>query len=125
MCAKEYQAKYWQANKKDQIERVTKRKNIVIDECREFLFQYLKEHPCCRCGEKDILVLDFDHLSNKYKQISTLLSTASGLDNIKKEIEKCQVLCSNCHRRKTAKERNTWKYRKCAEIEERPSLQVS
>lgn len=74
-------------------------------ENKDFLISYLKENPCIECGESDIIVLEFDHIESdkKFKNISVLRKHYS-LDALKKEIEKCQVLCANCHRRKTARQ---------------------
>ena len=78
-----------------------RRKQEKID----FLLEYFKQNPCIRCGEEFPLLLDFDHIvGNKFKSVSTLLGSYS-LDRAKQEIKKCQVLCGNCHRKKTKKER--------------------
>ena len=61
---------------------------------------YLLEHPCVDCGETDPVVLDFDHLRDKTKNVSALLK--STWTRILREIEKCDVVCANCHRRRTA-----------------------
>lgn len=71
---------------------------------REYVIAYLKQHPCVDCNEEDIVVLDFDHLSDKFKNISVLLGSGYSLATIEKEIAKCQVRCANCHRRRTAKQ---------------------
>lgn len=52
---------------------------------------------CCVCGEKDVACLDFHHLSNKTTQVSWMQSNS--YKAIKEEIDKCVVLCSNCHRK--------------------------
>lgn len=65
---------------------------------------YLATHPCVDCGEKDVRVLEFDHLGNKLREVSAMLHNFT-LEKVKTEIAKCQVLCVNCHRRKTAVER--------------------
>lgn len=72
----------------------------------QFVVNYLKEHPCIDCGESDPLVLEFDHISDKYKEVSRLVSDYASLETINKEISKCEVRCANCHRRKTAKQLN-------------------
>jgi predicted HNH restriction endonuclease len=44
--------------------------------------------------------MDFDHVSDKTDTISTLIRISS-LSNIKSEISKCDLICSNCHRSRT------------------------
>ena len=63
---------------------------------------YLKEHPCVDCGETDPIVLEFDHIRDKHKEISRLISDGVSFEMIQKEIEKCEVRCANCHRKRTA-----------------------
>jgi len=64
---------------------------------------------CAECGNNDIRVLDFDHLdaSKKLFNVGEGVTRGYSMTRIKEEIEKCQVLCSNCHRIKTWEERNT------------------
>jgi hypothetical protein len=69
---------------------------------REFVKNILKESFCVDCGEKDIVVLDFDHVSEKSFSVS--LMSYNSIKRIQSEIDKCVVRCANCHRRKTAKE---------------------
>ena len=70
------------------------------------VYQYLLSHPCVDCGEDDVIVLDFDHRdeSKKTHNISALSRKAVKWETIKSEMEKCDVRCSNCHRRRTAKQ---------------------
>jgi hypothetical protein len=63
---------------------------------------YLLEHPCVDCGEADPVVLEFDHMRDKVKAVSVLLSNGHEWKQILAEIEKCEVRCANCHRRRTA-----------------------
>lgn len=68
---------------------------------REFVMTYLQEHPCVDCGEKDIVVLEFDHLSDKDQSVTRLMHQGASIARIQKEIDKCEVRCCNCHRRIT------------------------
>ena len=63
---------------------------------------------CVDCGESNPRVIDFDHITkNKILSISNMVRNPSfGISDIKKEVDKCVVRCSNCHRLKTAKENN-------------------
>ena len=61
------------------------------------------ENPCVICGEADITVLEFDHCKgDKRGNIAELIGNGNSWQVVEEEIEKCQVLCANCHRRKTA-----------------------
>ena len=56
------------------------------------------------CGENDIVVLEFDHIGDdKLSSISLMISRAASWTTILKEIEKCEVVCANDHRRRTAR----------------------
>lgn len=70
---------------------------------------HLKANPCVKCGESHILTLQFDHLRDKKLEISTAVQRGWSLSSIKEEMNKCQVLCANCHSIKTANDNNSWK----------------
>lgn len=63
---------------------------------------YLRTHPCVDCGETDIVVLEFDHQGDKVANISDMISK-NGLAAIVAEMAKCEVVCANDHRRRTAR----------------------
>lgn len=56
---------------------------------------------CLRCDENHPVALDFHHRdpSNKLFEISKMISAGYSVERIKEEIQKCDVLCSNCHRK--------------------------
>ena len=58
------------------------------------------------CGEKEVVLLDFDHLSNKKFNVSKVVAQRWLWESILEEINKCDVRCVSCHRRKTAREQN-------------------
>ena len=75
------------------------------------VYRYLENHPCVDCGEADPVVLDFDHVRGvKKKSVSRLLAGTFALATIFREIEKCDVRCSNCHRRITAVRGNFYRF---------------
>jgi DNA invertase Pin-like site-specific DNA recombinase len=54
----------------------------------------------CECGESHIAALDFHHLDPNEKEfvVAVLLRT-NDWDAIEKELKKCKLVCSNCHRK--------------------------
>ena len=69
------------------------------------VWAYLLEHPCVDCGEADPIVLEFDHArGEKVGAVSNMVRRQFSLAALDVEIAKCDVRCSNCHKRKTARE---------------------
>lgn len=62
---------------------------------------------CLKCGETHPGVLDFHHRNPDEKELTIGHAVVSevALSRVKKEIEKCDVLCSNCHRKHHWEER--------------------
>jgi hypothetical protein len=63
--------------------------------------QALKSQECCaKCGESRGYVLDYHHINPDTKEntIARMISNNYGLTKVYSEIEKCIVLCANCHR---------------------------
>lgn len=101
-CKSEHANNHYKKNKerylKVQKQRVSK--NIL------FIFKFLKENPCVDCGETNTVVLEFDHVKGiKEYNVSSLIRDGNR-NRIIREIKKCEVVCSNCHRIRTAKKFN-------------------
>ncbi len=77
---------------------------------RAELLQYLATKECIDCGEKDPVVLEFDHVDRaaKTKGVARLLSGHHSWKRLLQEIEKCEIRCANCHRRKTYVQFGAW-----------------
>ena len=90
---------------KSEATRIIRREKFL-----KFIYDYLLAHPCVDCGEKNPLVLQFDHVRGvKYKAISQMISGGcDSMNSLLEEISKCEIRCANCHTLKTAKERQ-WK----------------
>jgi hypothetical protein len=72
---------------------------------REKLRAYLAASKCADCGISDFAVLELDHRDPRDKRhdISELAQHAGSLAALVREIAKCDVVCANCHRRRTAR----------------------
>ena len=102
-CHAAYRRAHYVANRADYIQRaiVQVRGRRAVN--RQEIYDYLLRHPCIDCGERDVLVLEFDHRDPalKWKGVGVLVMTKRW-QRVLAEIEKCDVRCVNCHRRRTA-----------------------
>jgi hypothetical protein len=105
-CNKAYHYRNWDKH----MAQIRARRVRSRQEAREFIVGYLRDHPCVDCGETDVVVLEFDHLRDKTSNVSNLIGSGQ-LKRLKREIEKCEVVCANCHRRRTARRGDWYRHR--------------
>lgn len=110
-CGKDYRKEYYEKNKIEAKKYSFESTKEIRKRNAQFVWNYLKENPCIECGENDPVVLEFDHRDKEDKilEISQMVLNGNSLKKIKDEIDKCDVLCANCHRRKTAKQFDWYK----------------
>ena len=70
-------------------------------EARDYMLAVLASASCADCELADPLVLEFDHVSGKTAGISKLVHEGYALARIQAEVECCEIVCANCHRRRT------------------------
>ena len=78
-------------------------KNILFVMNKKLWYkEYKSKLSCIYCGFKHPAAIDLHHrdFKNKSGNVSELL-WRRGLSFVKKEIEKCDPVCSNCHRKIT------------------------
>jgi hypothetical protein len=57
------------------------------------------------CGEDDFIVLQFDHVRGKKKHnVTRMINSMCPWKDIMAEIKKCDIVCANCHQRRTSKQ---------------------
>ena len=86
---------YRKNTKKVTEERKRKYKEIIKfkEKCKE-------EKSCIKCGYNEIpQILQFHHRDEKEKNFTIAESASLGisLENLQKEVNKCDLLCPNCH----------------------------
>ena len=111
-CAANYQKEWYSENKKWRILQIHQRQDRLRNINRIKLVTYLQYHPCVDCGESDPIVLQFDHVKGKERNISEMVSSGCTWNAIVLEIRKCEVRCANCHLKVTAKRGNFYKTKK-------------
>lgn len=74
--------------------------NNARREKRRWFAEFMSKSECVDCGEDDRRCLEFHHLRDKLFTISYLLTSGHSLDRLKEEMAKCDIVCSNCHRKR-------------------------
>jgi hypothetical protein len=103
-----YHKEYWKEfpeRRKTIKENLKKHKQLVAEK----IVEHFIKNPRVECGETNILKLEFDHLNDKEFNISEGITMGFAWKRMEKEINKCQVLCANCHAVKSAYQNNNWR----------------
>ena len=92
-----YQRHYYY-NKDEILEKNTRLKR----EKQKWFRNYKKDLKCKECGEGHPAALSFHHRNpdKKEHEVSTMPNNGYAIETIRQEIEKCDVLCRNCHAKK-------------------------
>jgi hypothetical protein len=101
-CKRAYGRQHYNDNKASYIARANANKQRYKLANLVKLHQYLLNHPCVDCGESEPIVLEFDHVKIKLREVGNLVKDGHSWDRIEREIENCEVRCANCHRKVTA-----------------------
>ena len=95
---KEYQQKHHQRTKKkkrkQQNQLKDKRQHLVLEEMQR------RGGKCAKCGFSDIRALDWHHLdpNDKVNSVSEMIRNRVSMDKLQAEVDKCELICANCHR---------------------------
>lgn len=101
-CQREYQRELYRKSprRRKQIRDVDAKRRIKM---RQDMIEILSEKSCMDCGNKDWRVLEFDHVrGEKHFNVSDGMAKGYGWKRILQEIDKCEVVCANCHKIRTA-----------------------
>lgn len=105
VCRKVTRKKYYLSNK----DTIIRKQRDKRKKCQEWVRQF--RDKCKNCGETHPACLDFHHVGDKEEGIAHMIQTRNISEKLKqkilKEIKKCEVLCSNCHRKLHWEERNS------------------
>jgi hypothetical protein len=83
-------------------QRLHRAENLRVEKTRQWANEYKVSRGCKRCGFREHpAALDFHHRDPLQKEFSigaSIKRFGLSLTRVKKEAEKCDVLCANCHR---------------------------
>ena len=102
-CWKQIRKESYEKNKSVTLKR--NKKNV--SKTREWYHAYKSTLKCSQCSESHPACLEFHHRDSKTKdkEVSMMLQSTISKEKLMKEIEKCDVLCSNCHKKHHYNER--------------------
>lgn len=101
---------WYMKNREEQVKAGMRRRDEYKQRLKRYVWEYLSTHPCKLCGESDPAALEFHHTRGvKLKEVSKMLQAGASVKTLVSEIEKCDVLCANCHRKLTAKEQGWYR----------------
>ena len=94
---------YYHLNHERQLKLAISRRNKYKSLMRCYINK-IKDVPCMDCGKKyPPYVMDFDHRNkvNKEFTVGRMINGGWSKEKVDKEISKCDIVCSNCHRIRT------------------------
>jgi hypothetical protein len=101
---REYRREWYHNNKASELIHVKRRKDSI----KKWLENYKSNLVCSKCGENHPATIDFHHKKGYMKEraISQLVYDGYSINKIKEELNKCEILCANCHRKLHYKNKN-------------------
>lgn len=109
-CKREYDREYWENNKHERSEIKNKQQKKNRSSKRKYIINFLKKSKCADCPISDWRVLEFDHRDRENKSFNIADAVNYSIERIQLEIDKCDVVCANCHRIRTIKQRGYYKF---------------
>ncbi|AXH70438.1 HNH endonuclease [Gordonia phage Daredevil] len=101
-CVKEINRTYYLSSPQKSGDRLRSR-NRARWAARLVVRAFKASHSCVDCGLRDRVVMEFDHVrGEKLGDLSRMANDGFGVEKILAEIAKCDLVCANCHRRRTA-----------------------
>lgn len=96
-CGSSLTRSHYQSNKRKYLDR-----NARTNARHRAIIRSAKLRPCADCGiQYPYYVMDFDHREGATKSFILSDVPRATSKSLMREIEKCDVVCANCHRERT------------------------
>jgi hypothetical protein len=100
-CMREYTHKHYRLHRGDYLAR-SKQQRLKRASLLRTVIRRCKDKPCADCHITYAWYqMDFDHIGDKKFCISLSASLGKTVEEVMVEIGKCEVVCANCHRKRT------------------------
>lgn len=103
-CYREYFRARGELHRRQSAAAKARRQRLAL----RFVAEFKEKRTCADCGEADPVVLEFDHIGPKRGELSALAAEGYSIEVLKNELEHCEPVCVNCHRRRTGR-REGWR----------------
>ncbi|MFV2015425.1 MAG: HNH endonuclease, partial [Candidatus Heimdallarchaeota archaeon] len=94
----DYQKQYWKEYGQKNRQKLNEKEKLRRKRIKDWLKSYKNDLSCSQCPETENHCLDFHHVRDKKFTINYMINNSYSISRIEEEIEKCIVLCGNCHR---------------------------
>ena len=99
-CQRAWYKNYYDSSPREK-ERLLEKNKVLKEQIREKIKSIKESSPCADCNQHfPYYVMDFDHRGDKSFTIANNVYRKSW-STIEQEIDKCEIVCANCHRIRT------------------------
>ncbi len=97
----EYMKKYNKKHYAENIDYYRDKNKQLRKDLKQTIKDIKKNGQCKYCGESDSICLDFNHKNPKEKKFNISMAPNMRVTRkqLREEIEKCELVCANCHRK--------------------------
>ena len=96
---REYRKNWYERNKESEQDKAKIRQKKIREDFNKWYYEYKSTLSCIQCGFSHPAAIDFHHRDKMDKEFNpSKMRDYTNKKRFLKEIEKCDVLCSNCHR---------------------------
>lgn len=99
-CKRTYNSSHYQQTKDTYNPQRAATRLAQVEAVHDFLWDLLEVAECADCDLRDPIVMEFDHVRG-VKKFNIANAKDKPLAKVEEEIEKCDIVCANCHRRRT------------------------
>jgi hypothetical protein len=102
-CMNDISRERYHSDREGNAEKQRILKKARMDAMRKYIRAIKNSTPCLDCNELyPWYVMDFDHVNGKKTtSISEMVQQSAAKWKVLSEITKCELVCSNCHRKRT------------------------
>lgn len=104
-CRSSYMRERGALHRRQTYEARRRRRNAA----RAYILERLAAGSCTDCGVTDPFVLEFDHVGPKKFNVADLVAHGYAISVVAREVAACELVCVNCHRRRTARRAGSWR----------------